>query len=542
MVKNIVLVLVVFISLQQGLSGQLRPGYGEFLLPGANFRLYPSETSQTEVFIVRSPLDDDLLFASCNTLTFIPFFVSEGIYISEDAGFSWQGNDTCTGDPIGFHGGDPGIAIEKDGNLILTRLGRTPFTGLYSHYSTDNGLTWSSQAAVSTDDLERATLISDAYVQSGFYGRTYAAWVKFANPFPVMFSYADDITQGWSEPVPVNNPVNRSAGGDVILGPEGEVYICWAGVTSVSPFREIFVGFASSGNGGENWNVTENAFEVNGITGILPEKQNIRVNGLPGIGVDTTEGAYSGNIYIVTGQKELPPAGNDPDIILYRSEDKGLTWSEGIRVNQDEISNGKIQFFPSIHVDRYGAVNIIYYDDRNTTSDSSGVFLSRSTDAGETWTEYEISDHNFKPVPIGGLGQGYMGDNIDITSTSTHLWPVWMDNSTGNYQVWTSPVDFSSLNSLPESAVGESETRLLPCYPNPFTGTTRIKYYIGSGGEVSLKVYDIFGNVVAEPVNERKRPGYHEISFNPQQGLSRGVYFVRLYSARGAASQKVILK
>ncbi len=542
MVKNIVLVLVVFISLQQSLSGQVRPEGGQFLLPGANYRLYPSETSQTEVFIVKSPLDDDLLFASCNTLTFIPFFVSEGIYISEDAGFSWQGNDTCTGDPIGFHGGDPGIAIDKDGNLILTRLGRTPFTGLYSHYSSDNGLTWSSQAAVSTDDLERATLISDAYVQSDFIGRTYAAWVKFANPFPVMFSYTDDITLGWSEPVPVNNPVNRSAGGDVILGPGGEVYICWAGVTSVSPFREIFVGFASSGNGGEDWNVTENAFEVNGITGILPEKENIRVNGLPGIGVDTTEGPYSGNIYIVTGQKELFPAGNDPDIILYRSEDKGITWSEGIRVNQDEVNNGKIQFFPSIHVDRYGAVNIIYYDDRNTTSDSSGVFLSRSTDGGETWNEYEVSDHNFKPVPIGGLGQGYMGDNIDITSTSTHLWPVWMDNSTGNYQVWTSPVDFSSLNSLPESAVGEREIRLLPCYPNPFTGKTMINYHIGSGGEVSLKVYDIFGNVVAELVNERKRPGYYEISFTPQQDLSKGVYLVRLYSARGAASQKIILR
>ena len=56
-----------------------------------------------------------------------------------------------------------------------------------------------------------------------------------------------------------------------------------------------------------------------------------------------------------------------------------------------------IQFFPGITVDDFGGVNIIFYDDRNTTIDSSGVFLARSTDAGNTWNEYEISDHNFRP-------------------------------------------------------------------------------------------------------------------------------------------------
>jgi hypothetical protein len=29
------------------------------------------------------------------------------------------------------------------------------------------------------------------------------------------------------------------------MGPNGKVYVCWAGVTSVSPFTEDFVGVAS---------------------------------------------------------------------------------------------------------------------------------------------------------------------------------------------------------------------------------------------------------------------------------------------------------
>ncbi len=156
------------------------------LTMGDNYRIHPSDYTQTEVFIVKSPLDDDVLFSSCNTVNFIPLFVSEGIYVTEDGGDSWQGNDSCLGEPIMFHGGDPGIAIDKDGRFILTRLGQTPFPGLYAHYSDDNGLSWSSQIAISTDDLERATVATDVNPNSSYFGRTYAAWVKFATPFPLI--------------------------------------------------------------------------------------------------------------------------------------------------------------------------------------------------------------------------------------------------------------------------------------------------------------------------------------------------------------------
>ena len=89
--------------------------------------------------------------------------------------------------------------------------------------------------------------------------------------------------------------------------------------------------------------------------------------------MDNTGGQRDGWIYIVTGQKDLAPAGTDPDIILNRSEDGGMTWSQGIRVNQDALNNGKTQYFPAIHIDHFGAVNILYYDDRNTSNDSAGV-------------------------------------------------------------------------------------------------------------------------------------------------------------------------
>jgi hypothetical protein len=504
-----------------------------------NYRLYPSGVSQTEVFIVNHPTNHNILFSSCNTLNFIPFFISEGIYVTSNGGDSWYGSDTCKGDPIPFHGGDPGIAIDKNGTFIITRLGRSPFVGLYSHYSNDNGLTWSAQQVISTDDLERAVVESDVNPASPFNGRTYAAWVKFALPFPLMLAYTDDGAQSWTNPMQINTPSNRSAGGDIAIGPNGEVYCCWAGVTESSPFKEILVGFAYSNNGGEVWTVDENAFEVNGITGILENKGNIRVNGLPNITVDTTSGPRQGWIYIVTGEKDMAPAGSDPDILLHRSEDGGQTWSSGIRVNQDEMNNGKEQYFPALHVDRFGAVNVLFYDDRHTSSDSAAVFLARSTDGGDSWTEWEISNHRFKPEPIGGLGQGYQGDNIDITSTDSHLWPVWMDNSTGIYQVWTSPLSFSVINDIRDEYI-PSDYGITSIYPNPSRGISHFSIHISQYQYVTLKLFDLQGREVATIVDTGYPAGKHTVRFDAGF-LPPGVYLCRLAADGKFFNERIII-
>ena len=505
--------------------------------PEENYRLNPSDVSQTEVFIVNSPLDRDVLFSSCNTLTFIPFFISEGIYVTTDGGTSWLGNDTCTGEPMAFHGGDPGIAIDKDGAFIITRLGRSPFTGLYSHYSTDQGQTWSAQQVISTDDLERASVATDYFPESPYYGRTYAVWVKFAPPFPLMMAYTDDSGISWTGPEQINNPPNRSAGGDICIGPNGEVYVCWAGVTDVSPFKEIYVGFAASKSGGADWHISEEAFSMNGITGLLPDKGNIRVNGLPGIAVDTASGEKNGWIYIVSGQKGLLPAGSDPDIILNRSEDGGLNWSSGIRVNRDAPDNGKTQYFPSVHVDKFGAVDIIFYDDRNTTIDSAGVFLSRTDDGGNSWKEYEISDHNYKPEPIGGLGQGYQGDNIDLTSTDTRLCPVWMDNSSGTYQIWTSPIEFSTLDFIGEEGQKKVVFELRQNCPNPFHQHSNILIKLTDPAMVELKVFDIQGKESAVLTEGYKSAGEYEFQFEANKA---GIYICILRIDNRSRSIKMV--
>jgi len=517
------LFFIIRMSVQTGAAQQTH--IPETVLIGENYRIYPSNITQTETFITQHPTNPSILFASANTIDLSTGFISEGIYVSTNAGLSWYGSDTCNGAPITFHRGDPGIAIDKDGIFIIIRLAIIP--GLYSHYSTDNGSTWSSQRTIATNDQDRATLVSDGIPSSGYYGRSYAVWVKFETPFPVFYAYTDNGGTSWTAPAQINNPPQRCQGGEAAIGPDGTLNVCWAGVIAVSPFTEDYVGFSSSTNGGATWTTDENAFDINGIAGTFPEKSNIRVNGLPRIDVDRSGGPQDGWIYIVTTEKNLAPAGSDPDIILHRSTNSGLTWSTGIRVNQDPVNNGKFQYFPAIHVDDGGGVNVLYYDDRNTASDSAGVFLSRSTDGGTTWADYEVSDHDFKPQPIGGLGAGYQGDNIAMTSLGDTLWPVWMDNFTGIYQVWTCPIDISTLGTSVEPSTVPSIFELYQNYPNPFNSTTNFGFQISDFGFVSLKVYDLLGRDVATLIAEELLPGSYERAFDAAN-LASGVYFYRL--------------
>lgn len=529
-----IFVLVIFSFLAGNLSGQ------HFVNTGVrNFLLYPSSISQTEPVVCRSPLNPQILFASANTINFNPFFLSEGIYISEDGGQSWYGSDTCKGEYINFHGGDPSIVITKNGKFILTRNGRTPFTGIYVHTSNDFGNNWSFQKQITDHDLERAVLAADNFVPSNYYGRLYSAWVRFVPPYSLYFSYSDDEGLSWSQPQQINNPPQRSAGGDIVIFRNGEIYLTWALVSSTSPFSEQFISFAKSINGGQSWIVSEKIFQVNGIQGTLPAKQNIRVNGLPRIAVDTTGGERDGWIYIVTTQKNFGAAGSDPDIILYRSTDGGNNWSGPIRVNQDQINNGKIQYFPAVAIDKFGGINILYYDDRNTTSDSAGVFLSRSIDGGNTFIDYQISDHNFKPIAIGGLGQGYQGDLITLTSVDNYLIPIWMDNSTGIYQLWTARININELTGVETEKTIPSSFELKQNFPNPFNSRTKIEFVLPENLFVQLDVIDIYGRIVQTVVKDFLTAGIHSVEFEAQN-ISTGIYFYRLKNSHGEIVRKML--
>ncbi len=77
-------------------------------------------------------------------------------------------------------------------------------------------------------------------------------------------------------------------------------------------------------------------------------------------------------------------------------------------------------------------------------------------------------------------------------------------------------------------------------YPNPFNPSTTINYQIPKSGLVSLKVYDINGNEVANLVNETKETGRYSVEFNAKN-LASGVYFYRIISGDFVQTKKMAI-
>ena len=77
-------------------------------------------------------------------------------------------------------------------------------------------------------------------------------------------------------------------------------------------------------------------------------------------------------------------------------------------------------------------------------------------------------------------------------------------------------------------------------YPNPFNPNTTINYQLSTGSNVTLKVYDILGNLVNTLVNGYKDKGRYKVNFNGSK-LSSGVYLYRLVAGRFTDTKKLIL-
>ncbi len=77
-------------------------------------------------------------------------------------------------------------------------------------------------------------------------------------------------------------------------------------------------------------------------------------------------------------------------------------------------------------------------------------------------------------------------------------------------------------------------------YPNPFNPSTTISYYIPENSNVTLKVYDILGNIIADLVNERKEAGNYSATFNGSN-FSSGLYFYTLRANGYLLTKKMIL-
>ena len=111
----------------------------------------------------------------------------------------------------------------------------------------------------------------------------------------------------------------------------------------------------------------------------------------------------------------------DPDVFVRSSRDGGETWSTPVRINDDPIKNGKVQFFTWMSVDPIdGSVNSVFTIRGDTEGALTKITLARSIDGGHSFVNYKIDVPPFVCDP-----KVFFGDYSGISAT-TGTWSQFL--------------------------------------------------------------------------------------------------------------------
>ncbi len=79
-------------------------------------------------------------------------------------------------------------------------------------------------------------------------------------------------------------------------------------------------------------------------------------------------------------------------------------------------------------------------------------------------------------------------------------------------------------------------------YPNPFNPSTEIAFELYNSGNVSLIVYDLLGREIDRLIDNQLLPtGLHQRSWQPEEGISSGVYIYQVTAGEQIKTRKMTL-
>ena len=192
--------------------------------------------------------------------------------------------------------------------------------------------------------------------------------------------------------------------------------------------------------------------------------------------------------------------------------------------------------------------------------------LYRTTNRGVSWTRINSLDRvtscTFNPQNLNELYLTTETDglwrsaNITIANPTFSLVSSYPSrqpervffNPYNPAEMWVSSfgsgmkVGISSSTRVVGNEPGPGQFRLEQNYPNPFNPTTKIQFALPEGtyGHTSLRVYDILGREVATLMDEVKKPGSYETTFDGAN-LPSGVYFCRLQAGGLTETRRFLL-
>lgn len=111
------------------------------------------------------------------------------------------------------------------------------------------------------------------------------------------------------------------------------------------------------------------------------------------------------------------------------------------------------------------------------------------------------------------------------------------------YSAQTQPAASSARSAAPASADAASAVPVsqeTSAYPNPFSGSTTLSYYLAQDGPVSVEVYNNLGSKVRTLRVGTEAAGSHQLRFDAGD-LARGSYLLRVKTGEAATTKRLVI-
>jgi hypothetical protein len=320
-----------------------------------------------------------------------------------------------------------------------------------------------------------------------------------SDPADIMFARSTNGGLTWSSPVRVNDDAGSSA-------------YQWFGTMSVAPSGRIDAIWLDTRNNPSNTSALYYSYSTNaGVTWSANVRLSDYFNSHLGWPNQDKMGDYFDMISDYTGAH--------------------LAWAGTFNGEQDV-------YYSYIYDSTFVPVELVSF-----TASSAGNIVTLN------WlTATEINNRGFEIERSGNKTNwiliGFKEGNGTISEPQHYTYSDFLENTNSStFYYRLKQIDFDGsfrYSEIIEVEITPTNYSLSQNYPNPFNPTTNFKFQIANSGFVSMKVFDVLGNEVANLVNEELSAGEYEVEYNAS-GLPSGVYFYKLSAGSFTDTKKMIL-
>lgn len=451
-------------------------------------------------------------------------FRQAGVGYSYDGGQSWTFPGVI--EP-GIFRSDPVLDTDTTGRVFYNSLTNDNGVYLCKVFRSDDGILW--DAGVDAKGGDKQWMIIDRSTSEG-NGNIYSFWTEYwSSCQPGYFTRSTDGGDSYEECITVDG---TPYWGTLATGPEGELYMAgagaWEGVVVTRSDNARTAGSVIQ------WDNTAQVW----LDGYISSGANVNPAGLLGqasVAVDGSEGPGRGTVYVLASVVR-GSTGDPGDVMFARSSDGGTTWSNPLRINNDE-STLNTQWFGTMSVAPNGRIDVVWLDTRDdpATHFLSSLYYCYSEDQGTTWSINKRLSDSFDPS-VGYPQQNKMGDYFDMKSDNAGAHLAWANTLNGEQDVYYTHI-IPTIVGMDESAARSQLT--LNVMPNPCISRSDIRFTVPSG-YARLTLTDMTGREIAPLAEGEYAAGTYSAELNAGD-LTPGCYLITLTMDAMVKSTRVMV-